>query len=213
MTINRKGGKHKHMKRTRNNGGEDRKNPKHIQFANNADGEYYAKVIKPYGNRRFEVEIVDTLWKQKKRTHTASMRGSRKMRKYGRVTADKLVMITFDESIGYVNIHLVYQDWEADYIKKNCDDGSGGPRIIMSAEINDEAFRFDYSMLDEPNEVSSKESKTVSISQLTGIPSDDEDDDIGYYGNSTPSPKDKRSGGGGKKEKNKKELDDFIDGI
>ena len=214
MTINRKGGKHKHMKRTRNNGGEDRKNPKHIQFANNADGEYYAKVIKPYGNRRFEVEVVDTLWKQKKRTHTASMRGSRKMRKFGRVTADKLVMITFDESIGYMNIHLVYQDWETDYIKKNCDDGSGGPRIIMSAEINDEAFRFDYSMLDEPNEVSSKESKTVSISQLTGIPSDDEDDDIGYYGNSTPSPKDKRSGsGGGKSEKKKKELDDLIDGI
>ena len=213
MTINRKGGKHKHMKRTRNNGGEDRKNPKHIQFANNADGEYYAKVIKPYGNRRFEVEVVDTLWKQKKRTHTASMRGSRKMRKFGRVTADKLVMITFDESIGYMNIHLVYQDWETDYIKKNCDDGSGGPRIIMSAEINDEAFKFDYSLLDEPDDASSKESKTVSISQLTGIPSDDEDDDIGYYGNSAPSPKDKRSGGGGKSEKNKKELDDFIDGI
>jgi hypothetical protein len=212
MTINRKGGKHKHMKRTRNNGSEDRKNPKHIQFANNAVGEYYAKVIKPYGNRRFEVEVVDTLWKQKKRTHTASMRGSRKVRKFGRVTADKLVMITFDESIGYMNIHLVYQDWETDYINKNCDDGSGGPRIIMGAEINDEAFRFDYSLLDEPNEASSKESKTVSISQLTGIPSDDEDDDIGYYGNSTSSPKDKRSGSG-KSEKKKKELDDLIDGI
>ena len=111
MTINRKGGKHKHMKRIRNNGGEDRKNPKHIQFANNADGEYYAKVIKAYGNKRFEVEVVDTLWDHKKRTHTASMRGSRKIRKFGRVTADKLVMITFDESIGYMNIHLVYQDW------------------------------------------------------------------------------------------------------
>jgi len=212
MTINRKGGKHKHMKRTRNNGGEDRKNPKHIQFANNADGEYYAKVIKPYGNKRFEVEVVDTLWKHKKRTHTASMRGSRKVRKFGRVTADKLVMITFDESIGYMNIHLIYQDWETDYIRKNCDDGSGGKRIIMSAEINEEAFQFDYSFLDEPNEASSKESKLISISQLTGIPSDDEDD-IGYYGNSTPSPKDKRSGGGGKSEKKKKELDELIDGI
>ena len=82
----------------------------------------------------------------------------------------------------------------------------------MGAEINDEAFRFDYSLLDEPNEASSKESKTVSISQLTGIPSDDEDDDIGYYGNSTSSPKDKRSGSG-KSEKKKKELDDLIDGI
>lgn len=213
MTINRKGGKHKHMKRTRNNGGEDRKNPKHIQFANNADGEYYAKVIKPYGNKRFEVEVVDTLWKHKKRTHTASMRGSRKVRKFGRVTADKLVMITFDESIGYMNIHLIYQDWETDYIRKNCDDGSGGKRIIMSAEINEEAFQFDYSFLDEPNEASSKESKLISISQLTGIPSDDDDDDIGYYGNSTPSPKDKRSGGGGKSEKKKKELDELIDGI
>ena len=213
MTINRKGGKHKHMKRTRNNGGEDRKNPKHIQFANNADGEYYAKVIKPYGNKRFEVEVVDTLWKHKKRTHTASMRGSRKVRKFGRVTADKLVMITFDETIGYMNIHLIYQDWETDYIRKNCDDGSGGKRIIMSAEINEEAFQFDYSFLDEPNEASSKESKLISISQLTGIPSDDEDDDIGYYGNSTPSPKDKRSGGGGKSEKKKKELDELIDGI
>jgi len=212
MTINRKGGKHKHMKRTRNNGGEDRKNPKHIQFANNADGEYYAKVIKPYGNKRFEVEVVDTLWKHKKRTHTASMRGSRKVRKFGRVTADKLVMITFDETIGYMNIHLIYQDWETDYIRKNCDDGSGGKRIIMSAEINEEAFQFDYSFLDEPNEASSKESKLISISQLTGIPSDDEDD-IGYYGNSTPSPKDKRSGGGGKSEKKKKELDELIDGI
>ena len=212
MTINRKGGKHKHMKRTRNNGGEDRKNPKHIQFANNADGEYYAKVIKPYGNKRFEVKVVDTLWKHKKRTHTASMRGSRKVRKFGRVTADKLVMITFDESIGYMNIHLIYQDWETDYIRKNCDDGSGGKRIIMSAEINEEAFQFDYSFLDEPNEASSKESKLISISQLTGIPSDDEDD-IGYYGNSTPSPKDKRSGGGGKSEKKKKELDELIDGI
>ena len=28
MTINKKGGKHKHLKRTRNNAGEDRKNPK-----------------------------------------------------------------------------------------------------------------------------------------------------------------------------------------
>ena len=213
MTINRKGGKHKHMKRTRNNGGEDRKNPKHIQFANNADGEYYAKVIKPYGNKRFEVEVVDTLWKHKERTHTASMRGSRKVRKFGRVTADKLVMITFDETIGYMNIHLIYQDWETDYIRKNCDDGSGGKRIIMSAEINEEAFQFDYSFLDEPNEASSKESKLISISQLTGIPSDDDDDDIGYYGNSTPSPKDKRSGGGGKSEKKKKELDELIDGI
>jgi hypothetical protein len=212
MTINRKGGKHKHMKRNRNAGGEDRKNPKHIQFADYALGQYYAKVIKPYGNKRFEVQIVDTLWKQNKRIHTASMRGSRKIRRFGRITTDRLVMIIFDESIGHLSIHLAYQDWEIDYIKKNCDNGSGEPRIIMGGEINDEVFKFDYSLLDEPIESSSKESRTVSISQLTGIPSDDEDDDIGDYEKQTTSPKNKRSGSI-KNEKNKKELDDFIDGI
>ena len=213
MTINRKGGKHKHMKRNRNVGGEDRKNPKNIYCADSSLGEFYGKVTKIYGNKRFEVQIIDSEWKEKKRSHTASLRGSRKMRQFERVTLDKIVMVSYDDTIGFMDIQRVYKDWEVDHITKNIYGDSGDPRIMVEGKVNAYGFNFDYSLLEEEHvETSPKESKLMSISQLTGIQSDDEDDDTGYYGNSTPSPKDKRSGGA-KSKKKKKMSDDFIDAI
>jgi len=46
-------------------------------------GEYYAIILKSLGSKRFDVKIVDRLWeKGKKRTHNASIRGSKKMNRY-----------------------------------------------------------------------------------------------------------------------------------
>lgn len=179
MTINRKGGKHKHMKRNRNVG-EDRKNPKHIRRALSEMGEFYAKVIKPYGNKRFEVTIVDTTWKGKKITMTASLRGSKKMRKFERVTSDKIVMVTYDDTIGYLDIAHVYKDWEVSYIKKDKVEETGEFRIILDNVVKDDVFSFDFSL--QNTEVKTKEDdpKSISISELTGIPSDDEEEEVNY---------------------------------
>ena len=179
MTINRKGGKHKHMKRNRNVG-EDRKNPKHIRRALYEMGEFYAKVIKPYGNKRFEVTIVDTTWKGKKITMTASLRGSKKMRKFERVTSDKIVMVTYDDTIGYLDIAHVYKDWEVSYIKKDKVEETGEFRIILDNVVKDNVFSFDFSL--QNTEVKTKEDdpRSISISELTGIPSDDEEEEVNY---------------------------------
>lgn len=208
MTINRKGGKHKHMKRNRNNGGEDRKNPKNIHFANSGMGEFYGKVTKVYGNKRFEIQIIDSDWKEKKRSHTASLRGSRKMRQFERVTLDKIVMVSFDDTIGFMDIQRVYRDWEIDYITKNTYGDSGNPRIVIEGDVNTDAFNFDYSLL-EQSEEAKKDKKIVSIAELTGIASDDEDDDEPtFYGNSQP-----QRNARAKNNKKDEDLDNFIDAI
>ena len=179
MTINRKGGKHKHMKRNRNVG-EDRKNPKHIRRALSEMGEFYAKVIKPYGNKRFEVTIVDTTWKGKKITMTASLRGSKKMRKFERVTSDKIVMVTYDDTIGYLDIAHVYKDWEVSYIKKDKVEENGEFRIILDNVVKDNVFSFDFSLQNTEVKTREDDPRSISISELTGIPSDDEEEEVNY---------------------------------
>jgi hypothetical protein len=209
MTINRKGGKHKHMKRNRNNGDEDRKNPKNIYCANSGMGEFYGKVTKVYGNKRFEIQIIDSDWKEKKRSHTASLRGSRKMRQFERVTLDKIVMVSYDDTIGFMDIQRVYKDWEIDHITKNTYGDSGNPRIVIEGEVNTDAFNFDYSLLEQPEEEAKKDKKIVSIAELTGIASDDEDnDEATFYGNSQP-----QRNARAKNNKKDEDLDDFIDAI
>jgi len=179
MTINRKGGKHKHMKRNRNVG-EDRKNPKHIRRALSEMGEFYAKVIKPYGNKRFEVTIVDTTWKGKKITMTASLRGSKKMRKFERVTSDKIVMVTYDDTIGYLDIAHVYKDWEVSYIKKDKVEETGEFRIILDNVVKDNVFSFDFSLQNKEEKTKEDDPRSISISEITSIPSDDEEEEVNY---------------------------------
>ena len=203
MTINRKGGKHKHMKRNRNVG-EERKNPKHIRKALNEMGEFYAKVIKPYGNKRFEVTIVDSTWQQKKRTMTATLRGSKKMRKFERVTADKIVMVTYDETIGYLDIAHVYKDWEVSYLKKDKVEETGEFRIVLDNTVGDYTFSFDYSLQNTSKQTDKDDHKSISIAELTGIVSDDEEEEEVNYQNVSYSKK---------SNKKKEDLDNFIDNI
>lgn len=204
MTINRKGGKHKHMKRNRNVG-EDRRNPKHIRKALFEMGEFYAKVIKPYGNKRFEVTIVDTTWQQKKRTMTASLRGSKKMRKFDRVTADKIVMVTYDDTIGYLDIAHVYKDWEVSHLTKEKIEETGEFRIVLDNTVRDDVFNFDYSLLNSSVKTEKDDPKSVSIAELTGIASDDEEEEeeVNYQNVSYTK----------KSNKKKEDLDNFIDNI
>ena len=139
MTINKKGGKHKHLKRTRNNTGEDRKNPKNIERTNIEYSEYYAIVLKSLGNKRFEIRVVDTLWKEKKRVFNASLRGSKKMRKFRPLLMrgaqnNRLVKIGYDESISLVDIIHVYQDWES-YLQEEVNE-DGERRFILNDEVD-----------------------------------------------------------------------------
>ena len=204
MTINRKGGKHKHMKRNRNVG-EDRRNPKHIRKALSEMGEFYAKVIKPYGNKRFEVTIVDTTWEQKNRTMTASLRGSKKMRKFDRVTTDKIVMVTYDDTIGYLDIAHVYKDWEVSYLKKDKVEETGEFRIVLDNTVRDDVFSFDYSLQNTSVQTKKDDPKSISIAELTGIASDDEynEEEVNYQNVSYTK----------KSNKKKEDLDNFIDNI
>ena len=207
MTINRKGGKHKHMKRNRNVG-EDRRNPKHIRKALSEMGEFYAKVIKPYGNKRFEVTIVDTTWQQKKRTMTASLRGSKKMRKFERVTADKIVMVTYDDTIGYLDIAHVYKDWEVSHLTKEKIEETGEFRIVLDNTVRDDVFNFDYSLLNSSVKTEKDDPKSVSIAELTGIASDDE-----YNEECQDIISNNINRNRNNKSKKEKDLDDFIDNI
>lgn len=203
MTINRKGGKHKHMKRNRNVG-EERNNPKHIRKAFNEMGEFYAKVIKPYGNKRFEINIIDSTWQQKKRTMTASLRGSRKMRKLGRLTADKIVLVTYDDTINYIDIAHIYKDWEVSHLKKDKVEETGEFRIVLDNTIRDDVFSFDYSLQNTSVKTEKDDPKSISIEELTGIASDDEEEEEVNYQNVSYTKK---------SNKKKEDLDNFIDNI
>ena len=207
MTINRKGGKHKHMKRNRNVG-EERNNPKHIRKAFNEMGEFYAKVIKPYGNKRFEITIIDSTWQQKKRTMTASLRGSRKMRKLGRLTADKIVLVTYDDTINYIDIAHIYKDWEVSHLKKDKVEETGEFRIVLDNTIRDDVFSFDYSLQNTSVKTEKDDPKSISIEELTGIASDDE-----YNEECQDIISKNMNRNRNNKTKKEKDLDDFIDNI
>ena len=203
MTINRKGGKHKHMKRNRNVG-EERNNPKHIRKAFNEMGEFYAKVIKPYGNKRFEITIIDSTWKGKNRTMTASLRGSRKMRRLGRLTADKIVLVTYDDTINYIDIAHIYKDWEVSHLKKDKVEETGEFRIVLDNTVRDDVFSFDYSLQNTSVQTDKDDPKSISIAELTGIASDDEEEEEVNYQNVSYTKK---------SNKKKEDLDNFIDNI
>lgn len=203
MTINRKGGKHKHFKRNRNVG-EERNNSKHIRKAFNERGEFYAKVIKPYGNKRFEITIIDTTWKGKKRTMTASLRGSKKMRRLDKLTADKIVLVTYDDTIDYIDIAHIYKEWEVEYLKKDKVEETNEYRIVLGNVINNEVFDFDYSLLNTSVKTEEDDPKSISISELTGIASDDEEEEeVVDYQNKSHT----------KSSNKKNNLEDFIDNI
>ena len=189
MTINKKGGKHKHLKRDRNNKTEERRNPKNIDRASYEMGEYYAIVLKSLGSKRFDIKIVDRLWETgKKRTYNASMRGSKKMNRYRGILkngnqSNRLIKVTYDDSIQFVDIIHAYQDWEGEYLveQEMCTiNGEQEQRIVIDASADAEGgFRFETVSGKRKDTFREKKKNTVSMSELTGLPSSDEEDEDG----------------------------------
>lgn len=185
MTINKKGGKHKHLKRNRNNKTEDRRNPKNIDSALNEMGEYYAIILKSLGSKRFDVKIVDRLWeKGKKRTYNASIRGSKKMNRYRSLLkngnqSNRLIKVTYDSSIQLIDIIHAYQDWEGEYLieEEMCFlNGEQEQRIVINGIDDTEGgFKFETVSCKRKDVFREKKKNTVSMSELTGIPSSDEE--------------------------------------
>ena len=116
MTINKKGGKHKHKKRVRNNPEEERKNPKNIDMPSKSLGTYFAKVVsKALGGRRFKVKIQD---KNFDKEIVAQVRGSKRMKyKCPRVIEGSHVIVSHSDYDKKVIILWVYKDWEVRYLK------------------------------------------------------------------------------------------------
>jgi len=198
MTINKKGGKHKHMKRQRDTG--EKRNPKHINFANYENGEFYAIVQRCLGSKRFEVKIIDTKWGEGSNlVFNAPLRGSRKLRRFGKVKVEDMVKVEYDASIKSMRIVLPYQEWEKNYIENDYDN-DGNCRIIKSTLSG-----FDFSE-DAVSAATSakvgKRDKSISIAQLTGIASSDEEDEIPVQ----KSTEDRKAA-------KQRELDELIDGI
>lgn len=201
MTINKKGGKHKHRKRQRDFG--DRKNPKHIKFADYKNGEFYAIVQRCLGCKRFEVKIIDTKWGEGSNlVFNAPLRGSKKLRRFSKVQIEDMVKVEYDASIKSMRIVLPYQEWEKNYIENDYDD-EGNCRIIKST-----VGGFDFSEDAISTATTSGNSKSsdnsISIAQLTGIASSDEEEE-----EETPSQKSVDD----RKKQRQKDLDEFIDAI
>ena len=115
MTINKKGGKHKHKKRIRNNPDGDNHNPKNIDMPSKKEGTYFAKVIKVLGNKHFKV-IVFNNNEDEDKEYTGVLRGSKQMKwKCPRVTLNSYVIVSISEYIKKAQIHWVYKDWETKY--------------------------------------------------------------------------------------------------
>lgn len=116
MTINKKGGKHKHKKRVRNNPDCERRNPKHIDMPAKKLGTYFAKIVsRALGGRRFRVKIQD---KQFDKELVAQVRGSKRMKyKCPRVIEGSYVIVSYSDYDKRVIILWVYKDWEVRYLK------------------------------------------------------------------------------------------------
>lgn len=215
MTINRKGGKHKHFKRTRNTG-EDKQNPKNIEKTMLGFSEYYAIVLKSLGNKRFEIRVVDTLWKGKKKIFNASLRGSKKMRKFRSLLTrgaqnNRLVKIGYDESISLVDVIHVYHDWESIYLQDEKRE-DGEERIILNTkEDNMSSFKFDKVSNKNVNRFDKKKKKSISIKELTGIPSSDDEEE--EYNFAALNPQKYKKDNKYNSISNKEIDDDFIDNI
>lgn len=186
MTINKKGGKHKHLKRRRNNGGEDRKNPKNIQKPISKFSEYYAIVLKSLGSKRFEIQVVDALWNEKKIIFNVSLRGSKKMRKFRRLLTkgaqnNRLVKIGYYTDISLVDIIHVYEDWESNYLQDEiCEDGETKRIILNNEENSNNSIKFNRDPNKKENRFMKKKVDSISIKDLTGIPSSDEEEEEEY---------------------------------
>jgi len=170
MTINKKGGKHKHRKRQRDTG--DRKNPKHIQFADYENGEFYAIVQRCLGSKRFEVKIIDTKWGEGSNlVFNAPLRGSKKLRRFSKVQLEDLVKVEYDSSIKSMRIVLPYQEWEKNYINNDYDE-HGNCRIVKNTIGG---FDFSENVMSVEASANGKKDNSISIAQLTGIASSDEE--------------------------------------
>jgi hypothetical protein len=229
MTINKKGGKHKHLKRNRNNNPEDRKNPKHISRASVEIGEYYAVILKSLGSKRFDIKIVDRLWETgKKRTYNASMRGSKKMNRYRGILkngnqSNRLIKVTYDSSIEFIDIIHAYQDWETEYLIEEemcCPSGTEGEeqRIIMDASADAEGgFKFETVSGKRKDTFREKKKNTVSMSELTGLPSssdeEDEDGEVKQHEFVALNKQRYKKVSKYKDTMSQKDFDDFIDNI
>ena len=218
MTINRRGGKHKHFKRTRNNTGEDKQNPKNIEKAMVQYSEYYAIILKSLGNKRFEIRVVDTLWKGKKRIFNASLRGSKKMRRFRSILSrgaqnNRLIKIGYDESISLIDVIHAFHDWESIYLQDEKRE-DGERRIILDTyEDNNSSFKFDLVSNNNENQFkgNKKEKNSISIKDLTGIPSSDEEDE--EYNFAALNPQKYKKDNKYNSIPNKEIDDNFIDNI
>ena len=163
MTINKKGGKHKHKKRVRNNPDCERRNPKNIDMPAKRLGTYFAKVVsRALGGRRFKVKIQD---KQFDKELVAQVRGSKRMKyKCPRVIEGSYVIVSYSDYDKRVIILWVYKDWEVTYLKskkliivKDDDDDNICAFVMESNDdneddkpkkLNDNGFKDVYEELD-----------------------------------------------------------------
>ena len=169
MTINKKGGKHKHKKRQRNNPSEMRKNPKNIHRANASLGTYYAKVIsKGLGNRRFKIRVPELADKE----YIAQVRGSRHMKyQCPRAKENCWVIVAHSDYDDKMTIDWVFRDWEVDHLKKN-------EVIIDKDDKNSKNDNYDvtFEKNNEEKEVKNRNSKNINIYDDI-LSSDDENSD------------------------------------
>ena len=137
MPKNTKGGKgHKRQKNSTN---VNKFNPKNVPFRSRSltDRQYYCKVVKPLGNRRFEVISYETD-DEGPRTFLAHKSKSRK--RGGYIVANDNVLVSargFATDDKKVDIIHKYNDQEFDYLKKS------NEILITGDAVDDCAFSFD----------------------------------------------------------------------
>lgn len=162
MTINKKGGKHKHKKRVRNNNPEERKNKKNIHYPSPDLGTYYGKVVKKLGGRGYLVKILhkgfetaDNKGSKKgtkgKGEHFAKLRGSRQMKwKCPFPNVGSYVIVEIADYDNKKMIVWTYKDWEVDHLKKT------KSIVDMDDEKNDDSFSVSFENNEDEEEVQTR---------------------------------------------------------
>jgi|688.fasta_scaffold446062_2 hypothetical protein len=179
MTINKKGGKHKHFKRDTTIK-DAAKNPNNINKASILNNEFYATINKSLGNKRYEIKVIDSLWKNTKIIFNAVLKGSKKMKKFYSLLTNgnqnnRLVKISYDDTINFIEIIHVYHEWEIDFLKDELDDDNNVRILFNKSDNLNNEFSYDFAEANIQSKV--KKSNSISIEELTGVASSDDDDD------------------------------------
>jgi len=95
------------------------------------------------------------------------------------IKSNRLIKVTFDSSIQLIDIIHAYQDWEGEYLieEEMCFlNGEQEQRIVINGIDDTEGgFKFETVSGKRKDVFREKKKDTVSMFELTGIPSSDEE--------------------------------------